>query len=113
MAEELGLSPSYLNLMERNQRPITAQVLIRLAHAYQLDPREFKGAWVALVDRMLVEFDATEHARLWRDRRREAIALRRTAEVVDRLRHPRRPDAPRQQPDPDGGDTGTASNEGR
>ena len=30
MAEELGLSPSYLNLMERNQRPITAQVLIRL-----------------------------------------------------------------------------------
>jgi len=41
MAEELGLSPSYLNLMERNQRPITAQVLIRLAHAYSLDPREF------------------------------------------------------------------------
>ena len=30
MAEELGVSPSYLNLMERNQRPITAQVLIRL-----------------------------------------------------------------------------------
>ncbi|MBZ6075788.1 helix-turn-helix domain-containing protein [Microvirga puerhi] len=41
MAEELGLSPSYLNLIERNQRPITAQVLIRLAHAYSLDPREF------------------------------------------------------------------------
>ena len=41
MAEELGLSPSYLNLMERNQRPITAQVLIRLSHAYSLDPREF------------------------------------------------------------------------
>ncbi|QFU15120.1 helix-turn-helix domain-containing protein [Microvirga thermotolerans] len=41
MAEELGLSPSYLNLMERNQRPITAQVLIRLAHTYSLDPREF------------------------------------------------------------------------
>ncbi len=38
MAEELGLSPSYLNLMERNQRPITAQVLIRLSHAYALDP---------------------------------------------------------------------------
>lgn len=41
MAQELGLSPSYLNLMERNQRPITAQVLIRLAGAYSLDPREF------------------------------------------------------------------------
>jgi XRE family transcriptional regulator, fatty acid utilization regulator len=41
MAEELGLSPSYLNLIERNQRPVTAQVLIRLVHAYGLDPREF------------------------------------------------------------------------
>jgi transcriptional regulator with XRE-family HTH domain len=41
MAEDLEISPSYLNLMERNQRPITAQVLIRLANAYSLDPREF------------------------------------------------------------------------
>ncbi|MBL4595837.1 MAG: DUF2083 domain-containing protein [Robiginitomaculum sp.] len=37
MAEELGVSPSYLNLMERNQRPITAQVLIRLVETYDLD----------------------------------------------------------------------------
>ena len=41
MAEDLEISPSYLNLMERNHRPITAQVLIRLANAYSLDPREF------------------------------------------------------------------------
>jgi predicted transcriptional regulator/transcriptional regulator with XRE-family HTH domain len=41
MAEELGVSPSYLNLMERNQRPITAQVLIRLSNAYGVDPRDF------------------------------------------------------------------------
>jgi predicted transcriptional regulator len=41
MADELGVSPSYLNLMERNQRPITAQVLIRLANAYGIDPRAF------------------------------------------------------------------------
>ena len=41
MADELGVSPSYLNLMERNQRPITAQVLIRLANAYGVDPRAF------------------------------------------------------------------------
>ena len=41
MAEELGVSPSYLNLMERNQRPITAQVLIRLANAYGVDPGAF------------------------------------------------------------------------
>jgi predicted transcriptional regulator/transcriptional regulator with XRE-family HTH domain len=37
MAEDLGLSPSYLNLLERNQRPVTAQVLLRLAEAYDLD----------------------------------------------------------------------------
>lgn len=37
MAEDLGVSPSYLNLLERNQRPITAQVLLRLAEAYDLD----------------------------------------------------------------------------
>jgi XRE family transcriptional regulator, fatty acid utilization regulator len=41
MAEELDVSASYLNLMERNQRPITVQVLIRLADIYGVDPREF------------------------------------------------------------------------
>jgi hypothetical protein len=41
MAGELGISVSYLNLMERNQRPVTAQVLIRLAEVYDVDPRSF------------------------------------------------------------------------
>ena len=41
MAEELAVSPSYLNLIERNQRPMTAQFLIKLANAYALDPRDF------------------------------------------------------------------------
>lgn len=41
MAEELDVSPSYLNLMERNQRPITVQVLIRLTDVYGVDPRDF------------------------------------------------------------------------
>jgi XRE family transcriptional regulator, fatty acid utilization regulator len=41
MAEELDVSPSYLNLMERNQRPVTIQVLTRLADVYGIDPREF------------------------------------------------------------------------
>ncbi|WP_448585403.1 helix-turn-helix domain-containing protein, partial [Thermaurantiacus sp.] len=44
MAEELGLSPSYLNLLERNQRPLTAAVLLRLAEAYDVDVRELAGA---------------------------------------------------------------------
>lgn len=37
MAEALGISPSYLNLIERNQRPLTVQLLLKLASAYKLD----------------------------------------------------------------------------
>ena len=43
MASDLGVSPSYLNHLERNQRPMTAQVLLRLAQAYDLDLRAFSG----------------------------------------------------------------------
>jgi predicted transcriptional regulator/transcriptional regulator with XRE-family HTH domain len=39
MAEDLEVSASYLNLLERNQRPVTAQMLLRLADAYDLDFR--------------------------------------------------------------------------
>jgi len=39
MAEDLNVSPSYLNLLERNQRPVTAQMLLRLADTYDLDFR--------------------------------------------------------------------------
>ncbi|WP_243451087.1 short-chain fatty acyl-CoA regulator family protein [Sphingosinicella sp. CPCC 101087] len=41
MAAELGVSPSYLNHIERNQRPLTAQVLLRLADAYEVDLKSF------------------------------------------------------------------------
>lgn len=44
MAEELGVSPSYLNHLERNQRPLTAQMLLRLADAYDVDMRSFVAA---------------------------------------------------------------------
>ena len=40
MAEDLGISPSYQNLIERNQRPLTAQILLRLADAYDIDLRQ-------------------------------------------------------------------------
>src|ERR1700724_1054570 len=36
IAEGLGISPSYINLIERNQRPVTAQILLRLAETYAL-----------------------------------------------------------------------------
>src|ERR1700693_2057620 len=43
MAEDLGVSPSYLNLLERNQRPVTAQVLLRLAEVYDIDIRSLSS----------------------------------------------------------------------
>jgi XRE family transcriptional regulator, fatty acid utilization regulator len=39
MAEDLGVSISYLNLIERNQRPVTAQFLLRLADVFSIDLR--------------------------------------------------------------------------
>ena len=39
MAADLGVSPSYLNHIERNQRPVSAQLLLRLAAAYDVDLR--------------------------------------------------------------------------
>ena len=43
MAEELGISTSYLNLIERNQRPLTARLLLRLAESYDVDLKSFTG----------------------------------------------------------------------
>lgn len=44
MADDLGISTSYLNLIERNQRPLTAQTLLKLADAYEIDLKEFSGS---------------------------------------------------------------------
>jgi Predicted transcriptional regulator len=43
MAEALGISPSYLNLIERNQRPLTVQLILRLSSAYKIEPEELQG----------------------------------------------------------------------
>ena len=40
MADDLAISPSYIALLERNQRPLTADLLLRLARAYKLDVSE-------------------------------------------------------------------------
>ncbi|WP_337266142.1 helix-turn-helix domain-containing protein [Oryzifoliimicrobium ureilyticus] len=42
MAETLEISPSYLNLIERNQRPLTVQLLLKLATAYKVDLDELR-----------------------------------------------------------------------
>jgi predicted transcriptional regulator/DNA-binding XRE family transcriptional regulator len=41
MAAELGISASYLNHLERNQRPVTAPVHLRLAEAFDIDVKAF------------------------------------------------------------------------
>jgi len=39
MSEVLAISPSYLNLVERNQRPLSASLLVKLAESFDFDPR--------------------------------------------------------------------------
>lgn len=39
MAEMLGVSASYLNLVERNQRPLSATLMLALAQSFDFDPR--------------------------------------------------------------------------
>jgi predicted transcriptional regulator len=41
MAAALGVSPSYLNHLEKNQRPVSAGVLVRLAASFDVDLNSF------------------------------------------------------------------------
>jgi hypothetical protein len=43
MAEGLDISPSYLNLIERNQRPLTVQLILKLASVYKVNVEELRG----------------------------------------------------------------------
>ncbi|MGL4240606.1 MAG: helix-turn-helix domain-containing protein [Beijerinckiaceae bacterium] len=43
MAEALEISPSYLNLLESNQRPVTVRVLLKLAEKFQVDLNSLAG----------------------------------------------------------------------
>lgn len=42
MAARLGISPSYLNLIERNQRPLSARLVVQLAEQFDFDPRSLR-----------------------------------------------------------------------
>jgi predicted transcriptional regulator/DNA-binding XRE family transcriptional regulator len=77
MAEDLRVSPSYLNLIERNQRPVTAQVLLRLADAYELDLRSFSAEAEAAGAASLTEVFADP---LFRDL---ALSRHEVAELVE------------------------------
>ncbi|NDW03610.1 helix-turn-helix domain-containing protein [Jiella pacifica] len=43
MAEQLGISPSYLNLIERNQRPLTVQLLLKLSETFEVDLADLRA----------------------------------------------------------------------
>ena len=43
MAARLGISPSYLNLIEHNRRALTPPLLLKLAEAYEVDMQAFSG----------------------------------------------------------------------
>ena len=44
MAQDLSISTSYLNLIERNQRPMSAKVLLRMSDIYDFDMAGFSGS---------------------------------------------------------------------
>lgn len=44
LADRLGISPSYLNLIENNRRPLTAPLLLKLAQLFQLDLQTFAAS---------------------------------------------------------------------
>lgn len=43
MAAKLGISPSYLNQLEHNQRPLSVSVLLSLSGTFGIDPQDFSG----------------------------------------------------------------------
>src|SRR5579859_352783 len=43
MAADLDISPSYIALLERNHRPLTAELLVRLAQTYKMDVSALAG----------------------------------------------------------------------
>jgi predicted transcriptional regulator/DNA-binding XRE family transcriptional regulator len=55
LAERLGVSPSYLNLIENNRRPLPASLLIKLAQLFELDLHTFAGHDEARLNADLLE----------------------------------------------------------
>ena len=43
MATQLGISPSYLNLIEHNQRALNRPLLLKLSECFEVDLKSFSG----------------------------------------------------------------------
>lgn len=69
MASALGISPSYLNLIERNQRPLSARVLVRVIEQFDFDPRALReDESIGGVDGLARRFNDERFADLGLDR---------------------------------------------
>src|SRR5215469_8354529 len=84
IAEGLGISPSYVNLIERNQRPVTAQLLLRLAETYDLDLRDLA---TADEDRFFAELNEIFSDPLFRQIELPKQELRDLAELCPGVTH--------------------------
>lgn len=84
IAEGLGISPSYVNLIERNQRPVTAQILLRLAESYDLDLRDLA---TADEDRFFAELNEIFADPLFRQIELPKQELRDLAELCPGITH--------------------------
>jgi len=84
IAEGLGVSPSYINLIERNQRPVTAQLLLRLAETYDLDLRDLA---TADEDRFFAELNEVFSDPLFRGLDMPKQELRDLAELCPGVTH--------------------------
>ena len=58
MAEELGISASYLNLLENNMRPVTVQLLFKLGQTYDIDLKDMAEDDSAKLTARLIEIFA-------------------------------------------------------
>ncbi len=86
MAERLGISPSYLNLIENNHRPLPAALLIKLAQQFSIELNSFATDEDARLVADLVEAFADplfeEHGLLQNELREVATASPQTARAV-------------------------------
>lgn len=69
MAASLGISPSYLNLIERNQRPLSARVLVQVIERFDFDPSSLReDEAIGGIDGLLRRFSDKRFADLGIDR---------------------------------------------
>src|ERR1700709_1944707 len=84
IAEGLGISPSYINLIERNQSPTTAPILLRLAETYA---RVLRDLAVADEDRFFAELNELFSDPLFRQIELPKQEMRDLAELCPGVSH--------------------------